>query len=362
MAKGTIIGGGSYLTGGVQHFVLSQVDLDVEGEPEAALVDVAFLVHGVSIDPNDRTRAACFEKHGPGACLVNLAEQKALQAIPTPSNRHFYGHGSFSRDGSLLYATESYLDDDRRGALIVRDATTLEELGELPTYGTAPHDCVLIDDGAVMVVTNGGGPLRGGAKPSITFVDLKDERLLERIELGQGRYNAGHLAITSAGDIALVSAPREGLPSGSRDSTGPNSRGPNSRGLGAVSLKPKGKPIVTMRKPKNVVERMKGETLSVAVHEPTGHVMATHPDGDMLTRWDLLTGTLLKRYDDFEGPNGVCLTLDEAHFVVSHVHEGRAGLSYVDATSTTQVPEIAASNAMISGSHLFVHEGFQGAR
>jgi len=347
MAKGTIIGGGSYLTGGVQHFVLSLVDLDATA-PEAELVDVTFLVHGVSIDPDDRTRAACFEKHGPGACLVDLAKHEVIRAIPTAPNRQFYGHGAFSKDGSLLYATESYLDDDRRGALIIRDAKTLEELGELPTYGTAPHDCLLVDDGAGMVVTNGGGPLRGGAKPSITYVDLNDQRLIERIELPQGRYNAGHLAITRDGDLALVSAPREGLPS-------------RSPGLGAVSLKPAGKPIVTMRKPKKVVERMKGETLSVAIHEPSRAVMATHPEGNMVTRWSLDTGQLLHRYDDFEGPNGVCLTLDEAQFVVSHVVAGRAGLSFVDATSATQDPEIAVPNAMISGSHLFVHEGLGGA-
>lgn len=347
MAKGTIIGGGSYITGGAQHFVLSQVDLDGDA-PEPEMVDVTFLVHGVAIDPSDRRRAACFEKHGPGACLVDLAEGVRLQSIATAPNRHFYGHGTFSADGSLLYATESVLDADRRGALIVRDGKTFEELGELPTHGTAPHDCVMVDDGAVMVVTNGGGPLRSGAKPSVTFLDLEGGRLLEKIELGQGRYNAGHLAITARGDIALVSAPREGLPSG-------------SPGLGAVSLKPSGKPLVTVRKPRKIVERMKGETLSVAVHEPSGSVMATHPEGDMVTRWDLSTGRLLKRYDDFEGPNGVCLTLDEAHFVVSHVCEGRAGLSLVDARSTTQDPEIAVPSAMISGSHLFVHEGFHGA-
>ena len=80
----------------------------------------------------------------------------------------------------------------------------------------------------------------------------------------------------------------------------------------------------------------------------------------MVTRWDLETGRLVKRYD-LEGPNGVCLTLDEAYFVVNHVHQGRAGLSLVDATSIAQVPEIAVPSAMISGSHLFVHEGFQRA-
>ena len=43
--------------------------------------------------------------------------------------REFYGHGAFSPDGSTLYATESIIDEDYRGVVVVRDAKTLEEIG-----------------------------------------------------------------------------------------------------------------------------------------------------------------------------------------------------------------------------------------
>jgi uncharacterized protein len=337
--RGSIVGGGSYLSEGLQLFVLGVVDLDSEPR-SAALIDMEFLAHGVSADPRQPTRIACFEKHGPGACYVDLRSGRAQTRIATARNRQFYGHGAFSTDGALLYATESYLDEDLRGALVVRDAATLAELGELPTYGTAPHDCLLIDDGATMVVTNGGGPLRGGDKPSITFVDLASERLLDTIALPQGRFNAGHLAMTRAGDIALVSAPREGLPKGSPQ-------------LGAVSLKPRGNPIATMRKPTAVVKRMKGETLSVAISPHDGSVMATHPAADMMTLWDLQRGKLLRRYDDLSGPNGVCVTLDGNHFVVSHAQDGRAALSLVDCVTRERNPADTVDDTMISGSHLF---------
>ena len=144
-----------------------------------------------------------------------------------------------------------------------------------------------------MVVTNGGGPLKGGAAPSITFVDMKSEKLLDEVKLSAPRYNAGHIAVSPQGDIALVSAPRAGLPG-------------KSTKLGAVSLKPNGKAITTMRKPKKVVERMKGETLSVLINEAERLAFATHPEGDMLTVWSIEHGKLVRKYDDFEQPRSIC--------------------------------------------------------
>ncbi|MEQ9320756.1 MAG: DUF1513 domain-containing protein, partial [Polyangiaceae bacterium] len=115
--QGTIIGGGSYIKDGEQRFVLTMIDLDGDRKT-ARLIGTSFLPHAITIDPNDPTRAAVFEKKGPGACLVDLAAAKNLRPLTSPPERHFYGHGAYSTDGALLYATESYLDDDHRGALV----------------------------------------------------------------------------------------------------------------------------------------------------------------------------------------------------------------------------------------------------
>ena len=51
-----------------------------------------------------------------------------------------------------------------------------------------------------------------GAPPAVCYIDLQSERLLERVELASPRFNTGHLTVTTAGDLAVVSAPRDGLP------------------------------------------------------------------------------------------------------------------------------------------------------
>lgn len=339
--KGTIIGGGSFFQEGAQRFVLTLINLDGERK-KARLIATSFLPHAITIDPNDPTKAAVFEKKGPGACCVDLAAGRVIRPLRSPAERHFYGHGAYSADGSLVYATESYLNDEHRGALVVRDAKTFEEVGTVPTFGTAPHDCLLLDDGTTMVVTNGGGPLKGGAMPSITYVDLKTETLLEEVRLKAPRFNTGHLAVSSRGDLAVVSAPRDGLPG----------KGP---GLGAVSLKPQGLSIDTMRKPKKVADRMKGETLSVLIHEPDDRVFATHPAGDMVTVWSMSERKLLHRYDDFEQPRGVCLTLDARHLVIGHSRGKSVALSFLDVDTGDLVPEMTIEPSYISGSHIFAH-------
>ena len=65
---------------------------------------------------------------------------------------------------------------------------------------------------------------------------------------------------------------------------------------------------------------------------------------------------MLRRYDELVGPNGVCTTLDGAHFVVSHVHREHAALTLIDCQTHDVAFDPAAPNTMISGSHLFAFQ------
>jgi hypothetical protein len=340
--RGTIIGPGAYRHEGGERFVLSLIDLDAE-KPEPRLIDIGFLGHGVAVDPGDPARAAVFEKKGKGACLVDLRSGALVREIPTADNRQFYGHGAFSADGALLYTTESVLDDGLRGVLIVRDAATLEELGEVATFGTAPHDCQLLPDGTTMMVANGGGKIRGGAMPSVVFLDVKSEALLERIELREERFNAGHVARTAAGDVAVVSAPRDGLPDLLRQK-------------GGVTLVPRGKPPNALKRPSGVTDRMLGEALSVAIYEPQEKVVATHPYGNMVSMWRLSDGALLGTLDDLVEPRGVTLTLDREHLVLSHRVGRSVGISVLGASDMSVSTATRINPSYTSGSHLFSHD------
>lgn len=349
--RGHILGGGSYIADGTQRFALAVVDLDAPA-PEAELIPLSFLAHGIAIDPGDPTRAAVFEKKGPGACLVDLRARTVLRPIPTPPTRRFYGHGAFSTDGRLLYTTESLVERAFAGVLVVRDAQTLTELGTVPTHGASPHDCQLVDGGKTMVVANGGGPIKndgnsdadsdadGTAAASVTYVDLASERLLDRVLLDSPRFNAGHVAVTAAGDLALVSAPRDGLPS------------PNQQ-LGAVTLRPRGGAARTIKEPQAVAQRMLGETLSVCVSEADRVVLATHPLGNCVSMWRLDDASFLGTLE-LAGPRGVTLTLDRSWYVVSHL-AGRSVRLTAFSADTREAVGFHVDPSFTTGSHVFAH-------
>ena len=339
--KGTVLGGGGYQSGGAQHYVLAVIDLDAP-HPAPVPIPMGFLAHGAAFDPLDVNRVAVFEKKGPGACLFDLRERTVTGVITTRPNRSFYGHGAFSADGSLLYATESCLDRNFAGVLVVRDAKTFAELGTLPTHAASPHDCRLIDDGKTMVVANGGGAIHEKAVPAcVTYIEIASGKLLERVLLGSPRVNAGHVDITSAGDLAVVSAPRDGIPS------------PNTQ-LGAVSLRPKGKSLRTLKEPQTVVSRMLGETLSVVINERDRVALTTHPLGDCVSVWGLDDSRSLGTIE-LRGPRGVAMTLDREWYLVSHFADKNVRLTALSAADRAPTG-FYVDPSFISGSHIFVHD------
>ncbi len=104
-----------------------------------------FFAHGFAQKRDAWGIAATFQKIGPGAAEIDIANGKVLRTIAPEKDRLFYGHGAYSLDGRLLYSTER--DEKRKTGLItIRDAGTLAYLGKFPTYGDHPHDCHLIAD------------------------------------------------------------------------------------------------------------------------------------------------------------------------------------------------------------------------
>ena len=75
---------------------------------------------------------------GTFALVFDPAGQEAPVTLTSIEGRHFYGHGVFSPDGKLLYATESDFEA-AQGVIGVYDATGgYKRIGEFPTYGTGP--------------------------------------------------------------------------------------------------------------------------------------------------------------------------------------------------------------------------------
>ena len=337
--RGTLLGCGNQVNVQTQEkrFVLSIVDLDADS-PNPRVVPMDFQGHGYAPDPRDPYKMVIFEKHGAGCCEFDLAKGEVTRKLTAVKGAQFYGHGAFSPDGKTLYATESMIQDGYRGLISVRDGTTFELKGEFPTFGAAPHDCQLIENGKVMAITNGGGKL-DGAKPCVTYVDVEKRELIEKLEFESEKLNAGHLLIGKKGDLAVASARREGL---------------LEDALGALSVRPKGGKFKTLTSPEDTWKKMVGETLSLAFNEETRVVGATNPYGNVVTFWNLDTGELTKEYAKAKQPRGIALTLDNAYFVLSYGKEDVA-VGFFDAKTLEPVPGSKFTTAPISGSHLFIH-------
>jgi hypothetical protein len=328
-----ILGGGRYKnldTGKVEH-VLSIVDLRSKA---VSLIELDFLAHGIHLHADQPYRLAIFEKKGPHAVELDLAERRVTRRITTSQDRSFYGHGVYSGDGKLLFCTETQLDD-MSGVIAIRDAATLAYVGEFPSYGQEPHECRLIDDSRTMVVTNAGGD-HGGKAPCVAYIDVASQRLIERVELTNTDLNTGHSAVGADGGLVVVSAPRRGLETTDR---------------GGVSIRPAGKKMESIRLPREVTSRMQGEALSVAIQEEEEGIAAvTHPDGGMVTFWSVAERRLLKVLD-LPHPRGVTLTRDGEFFVLSFGLE--TNLLKITARDLNDIDEAIVPNTFISGSHLY---------
>ena len=146
--------------------------------------------HDIALD-HARGEAVVFARRpGTFALAFDIHGRREPVLFTTPANRHFYGHGFFSRDGRLLYATEH--DNDTRDGLIgVYDATGgYRRVGEFPSYGIGPHEAILLADGKTLAIANGGIETHietgreklnlSTMEPSLAFVDSANGRLISQ--------------------------------------------------------------------------------------------------------------------------------------------------------------------------------------
>ena len=82
--------------------------------------------------------------------------QVSLSTLSSVPGRHFFGHGAFSPDGRLLYATENDFDNARAVVGVYDVGSGFARIGEFGTQGVGAHELLLSPDGELLVVANGG--------------------------------------------------------------------------------------------------------------------------------------------------------------------------------------------------------------
>lgn len=153
-------------------------------------------------------RAVVFARQpGTFAVVFDPSGGAAPVTLTSVEGRHFFGHGAFSPDGKLLYATENDFEN-ARGVIGIFDASDgYRRIGEFDTFGTGPHELLLLPDGETFVVANGGvetHPDYGRTElniatmdPSIAFISARDGALIGQLRLDAGLHQLSirHMAV-----------------------------------------------------------------------------------------------------------------------------------------------------------------------
>ena len=171
--------------------------------------------HGIALDPA-RGRVVFFARRpGDFAIIVDRAGAP-IATLSAAEGRFFCGHGVFSADGRLLFATETVAESG--GGVIGGYAAggDYARLGEMPSGGMDPHDIRLVRDGRFLVVANGGlltHPDAPGVKlnldsmdSSLAFLDLgtRDVTAAFRLPSELRQLSLRHLAVGADETVAVV--------------------------------------------------------------------------------------------------------------------------------------------------------------
>ena len=148
--------------------------------------------HDIAVAPDGRTAVVFGRRPGFFAAVIDLEEGALVTTLESPPGRHFYGHGTYSADGALLFATENAYESGQ-GRLAIYDARDgHRRIGDLSSHGIGPHDLALSHDGTALIAANGGvrtHPDHDRDKlnldtmaPNVALIALADGSLIARVE------------------------------------------------------------------------------------------------------------------------------------------------------------------------------------
>ncbi|MGO7448328.1 DUF1513 domain-containing protein [Rhizobium ruizarguesonis] len=245
--------------------------------------------HGMAFSAATGKTVAFARRPGTFAMIFDPRNKSEPIAISSPEGRHFYGHGAFSPDGRLLYASENDFDGNR-GMIGLYDATNrFTRIGEFETYGIGPHDMTVSDDGRLLIVANGGiethpdfGRTKlnlGEMQPSLALIDAATGALIEKHVLPAewAELSTRHVDLDGEGRIWFAcqyEGHRKDLPP-------------------LVGHFAKGEDLTFIDLPEETTRRLANYVGAIAVNRSEGLVGITSPKGGASVTLDAKSGKVL---------------------------------------------------------------------
>ncbi|BCG83927.1 hypothetical protein MesoLj113c_00370 [Mesorhizobium sp. 113-3-9] len=252
-------------------------------------IDLPDRGHDVTFDPVSKRSVVFARQPGTFAVVFDHTGRDAPLTIASITGRHFFGHGVFSPDGALLYATENDFDN-AAGVVGIYDARAkFSRIGEFPTYGMGPHELLLLGDGRTIAVANGGietHPDYGRAelniatmKPSYVLIDRVTGDLIEKHELAASLHQLSirHMDTDQAGTVWF----------------GCQYRGPGTDRPLLVGRAARGKDLQLLDMSPDVLSGFRNYIGSVAANPFAGTVAVSSPEGNSLAVVDVVSGRVV---------------------------------------------------------------------
>jgi hypothetical protein len=274
-----------------RHFV---VGFDAEGHIDFQL-PLPARGHGFALHPASGDCVVFARRPGSFACVIDLAARAITSSIAPVSGRSFYGHGTFSADGEILYVCE-HENADGTGLIGLYDvARGYARIGEFSAGGIGPHEVRLMPDGKTLVVAVGGiltdldrDKLNiETMDPSLVYLDAASGRLLEQVRPPRDWHQLSirHIDIDAQGHVAVAM----------------HYEGDERDAVPLAALHRRSDALMFLRAPEDDEIRLHQYLGDIAFDASGATVAATSPRGSVVAVWDAVSGDHLALEEAADG-------------------------------------------------------------
>ena len=269
------------------HYGAAFIDRDLNAVP---ILSSSLRLHDVLLSPNGQDIVAPARR--PGDLLWIARSNGEVQTVHSPADRHYFGHGAFSPDGSTLFIAENDFDNER-GVIGVYDVSAdYKRIDEFYSNGIGPHELRLMPDGKHLMIANGGiltHPNTGRAKlnldnmaPNLTMLSLETGKIRDHAQLRDNWHQLSirHFAITPRGEVIF----------GVQDQQKPYSERP------MVGIWKPGSTPHLFKAPKHGWKPFNGYIGSIAIDKSGAIAAAASPRGGITAFWDVSTGLVISEH------------------------------------------------------------------
>jgi hypothetical protein len=247
--------------------------------------------HDIALSPDRRLAVYFARRPGRFALVVDLDKRARRLAFAPPPGHHFHGHGFFSPDGRLLYASENGADEEN-GTLGIYDVEAgFIRVGDYSTGGIGPHEALLLPDGRTVVIANGGMLTHpdderlvlnlATMEPSLAYIDLATGDVVDRVSLAADLHQVSlrHMGIDGEGEVWI----------------GGQYQGPPTDKVPLVVRHKRGRDPVPIAASPEVYASLRQYVGSVSPNGDGSLIATTSPRGGVVIEWDARTGNVVSQ-------------------------------------------------------------------